>query len=348
MTNDMSIASLLSRFNGLLLWAGFIVVFALWVPDTFLTTGTAQSIAATQAVTGLAAMGLVCAMAAGAFDLSFAGVLGLSSTVGASLMARSDVAPGVVIAVCLLLGIGVGLANGLLVTRLRVPSVVATLGMSSLLLAADSKITNGEYIDGVPESFTSLAQDRPLGIPIAAIYLLVAVIVVWAFLEHSRQGRRLYATGMNPDAARLGGVATGRLTVVALVLSGGFAALAGLVVLAQVGSGTPNVGQGYLLPTFAAVFLGATQVRPGRFNVWGTILAIYLLATGVQGLQLAGGEFWINDAFNGAALLIAVAFAEAAARRRGGGFLRRDRPLDAEPSEQAPVDETPGTARVAG
>ena len=80
-----------------------------------------------------------------------------------------------------------------------------------------------------------------------------------------------------------------------------------IVLLAQVGSGTPNVGQGYLLPVFAAVFLGATQVKPGRFNVWGTILAIYLLATGVQGLQLAGGQYWVNDAFNGAALLIAWA-----------------------------------------
>jgi ribose transport system permease protein len=315
-----------TRFSGLYLWALFIVIFALWVPDTFLTKGTAQSIASTQAVTGLAAMGLVCAMAAGAFDLSFAGVLGLSSTVGASLMARSGVAPALAIVVCLALGLGVGLLNGLLVTRLRIPSVVATLGMSSLLLAADNKITNGEYIDGVPASYADLAQHRPIGIPITAIFLFVAAVAVWALLEHSRPGRRLYATGMNPEAARLGGVNTSRMTVLALTISGGFASVAGLVLLAQVGSGTPNVGQGYLLPVFAAVFLGATQVRPGRFNVWGTILAIYLLATGVQGLQLAGGQYWVNDAFNGAALLIAVAFAELAARRRGGGFLGRRRP----------------------
>jgi ribose transport system permease protein len=315
-----------TRFSGLYLWALFIVIFALWVPDTFLTKGTAQSIAATQAVTGLAAMGVVCAMAAGAFDLSFAGVLGLSSTVGASLMARSDMAPALAIVVCLAMGLAIGLLNGLLVTRLHIPSVVATLGMSSLLLAADNKITNGEYIDGIPASFNELAQHRPIGIPIAAIFLFVAAVVVWALLEHSRPGRRLYATGMNPEAARLGGVSTSRMTVLALTLSGGFAAVAGLVLLSQVGSGTPNVGQGYLLPVFAAVFLGATQVKPGRFNVWGTILAIYLLATGVQGLQLAGGQYWVNDAFNGAALLIAVAFAEAAARRRGGGFLRRRQP----------------------
>jgi ribose transport system permease protein len=311
-----SLGDILNRFSGLFLWAAFILLFALWVPDTFLTLGTAQSIASTQAVTGLAAMGVVCAMAGGAFDLSFAGVLGLSSTIGASLMGRSDVSPTLAIIICLAMGLGVGAFNGFLVTKVRISSVVATLGVSSLLLAADSYITDGQYITGIPKSFSSLVESQPLEIPIATIYLLVAALVVWAFLEHSRPGRRLYATGMNLDAARLAGVRTDRMTFISLVLSGGFSALAGLVLLAQIGSGTPNVGAGYLLPVFAAVFLGATQVKPGRYNVWGTILAIYLLATGVQGLQLAGGQFWVNDAFNGAALLVAVSFASLAARRR--------------------------------
>lgn len=311
-----SLGDILNRFSGLFLWAAFILLFALWVPDTFLTLGTAQSIASTQAVTGLAAMGVVCAMAGGAFDLSFAGVLGLSSTIGASLMGRSDVSPALAIVICLAMGLGVGAFNGFLVTRVRISSVVATLGVSSLLLAADSYITDGQYITGIPHSFTSLVESQPLEIPIATIYLLLAAFGVWAFLEHSRPGRRLYATGMNIDAARLAGVRTDRMTFLSLVLSGGFSALAGLVLLAQIGSGTPNVGAGYLLPVFAAVFLGATQVKPGRYNVWGTILAIYLLATGVQGLQLAGGQFWVNDAFNGAALLIAVSFASLTARRR--------------------------------
>ena len=306
----------LYRFSGLFIWAGFIVLFALWVPDTFLTTGTAQSIAATQAVTGLAAMGVLCAMAVGAFDLSFAGVIGLSSTIGASLMVNSDVSPALAIIICLLMGVGVGALNGLLVTRVGISSVVATLGVSSLALAADNRITNGQFIDGVPSTFTSLTQPQPLGIPIEALYLFVAAVVVWAFLEHSRPGRRLYATGLNPDAARLAGVRTNRMMFTGLVLSSFFSSMAGLVLLAQIRSGTPNVGAGYLLPVFAAVFLGATQIKPGRYNVGGTILAIFLLATGVQGLQLAGGQFWVNDAFNGAALIVAVSFAAFAARRR--------------------------------
>lgn len=312
----VTLGDTLYRFSGLFLWAAFIVVFALWVPDTFLTNSTAQSIASTQAVTGLAGMGVICAMAVGAFDLSFASVLGLSSTMAASLMTRSGVSPALTIGICLLMGIGVGAVNGWLITKLRMSSVVATLGVSSLLQAADYKITNGQYISGVPSSFNSLAQSQPGGIPIAALYLLIAAAAVWAFLEHSRSGRRFYATGLNVEAARLAGVRTDRMTFLGLVASGGFSALAGLVLVGQVGSATPNVGSGYLLPVFAAVFLGATQIKPGRYNVWGTILAIFLLATGVQGLQLAGGQFWVNSAFNGAALLIAVAFAGYTARRR--------------------------------
>lgn len=312
----ISLGDSLYRFSGLFLWAAFILLFALWIPDTFLTTGTAQSIGATQAVTGLAALGVVCAMAGSAFDLSFASVIGLSSTIGSSLMGRSDMSPTLAILICLLMGLGIGAFNGFLVTKVGISSVVATLGVSSLVLAADNKITDGQYITGLPSSFTSLVEGQPLGIPIAAIYFIVAAFAIWIFLEHSRSGRRLYATGMNPDAARLAGVRTNRLTFLALVISGGLSALAGLVLLAQIGSGTPNVGAGYLLPVFAAVFLGATQIKPGRYNVWGTVLAIYLLATGVQGLQLAGGQFWVNDAFNGAALLVAVSFAALTARRR--------------------------------
>ena len=323
----------LYRFSGLFIWAAFIVLFALWVPDTFLTTGTAQSIASTQAVAGLAAMGVLCAMAVGAFDLSFAGVIGLSSTIGASLMVNSDVSPALAIPICLLMGVGVGAVNGLLVTRVGISSVVATLGVSSLALAADNRITNGQFIDGVPTAFTSLTQPQPLGIPIEALYLFVAAVLVWAFLEHSRPGRRLYATGLNPDAARLAGVQTNRMMFTGLVLSSFFSSLAGLVLLAQIRSGTPNVGSGYLLPVFAAVFLGATQIKPGRYNVGGTILAIFLLATGVQGLQLAGGQFWVNDAFNGAALIVAVSFAAFAARRRRATVVKA--PDKSEPAETA-------------
>ena len=305
-----------SQFSGVYVWAAFIVIYAIWVPGTFLTSTTAQSIASTQAVTGLATLGLVCALAVGAFDLSFANTLGLSSSLGASLMANSGTPPLLAIAICVGVGVVVGLVNGLLVTRLSISPIVATLGTSSLLLAANEKITNDQFISGVPVSFDKLTSPTPLGIPISVVYLAIAAIVIWVLLEHTRMGRRMVATGSGPEAARLAGVNTKRMTLVGLTLSSTLAAIAGLVELSQVGTGSPDLGTSYLLPVFAAVYLGATQIKPGRFNVWGSMLAIFLLATGTKGLQLAGGQFWVNDAFNGAALLIAVGFARFAATRR--------------------------------
>jgi ribose transport system permease protein len=144
----------------------------------------------------------------------------------------------------------------------------------------------------------------------------VACLLVWWILEHNPVGRRLSATGANEEAARLAGVRTKRFTFWSFVVSGVLASLAGVLLAAKIGSVDPQVGPSYLLPAFAACFLGMTQLKPGRFNVWGTFVALYLLATGVKGLQLAGGQLWITDLFNGVALIGAVSLAVIGERRR--------------------------------
>jgi ribose transport system permease protein len=151
--------------------------------------------------------------------------------------------------------------------------------------------------------------------------LLVLAFIAWYLLEHSPFGRRLQATGAGADAARLAGVNTDRMVFLGLVASATMATIAGILITSQIASVSPTIGSGYLLPVFAAVFLGTTQVKVGRFNIWGTILAIFLLATGVKGLQLAGGQGWITDAFNGAALLLAVGVAALGQRRSGSSRL---------------------------
>jgi ribose transport system permease protein len=153
-------------------------------------------------------------------------------------------------------------------------------------------------------------------VPIVFIYMVVLAIVAWMVLEHTPWGRRVRATGSGPDAARLAGVRTSWYVFWTLVVSGMVASLAGVLFIGRIGIVGPSVGQSYLLPTFAACFLGTTQIRPGRFNVWGTLLALFLLATGIQGLQLAGGQLWISDMFNGVALVAAVGLSVYAARRR--------------------------------
>jgi ribose transport system permease protein len=171
-----------------------------------------------------------------------------------------------------------------------------------------------------PAAFTKAGQMSIHGVPIVVVYLAVIAIVVWYFLEWTTTGRRLFAIGFNPEAARLSGVRTGRLIWSSFVTSAVIAGIAGVIMGAQVGSFDNSFGSPLLLPAFAAVFLGATQIK-ARPNVWGTLLAVYTLAFGVEGLQLAvgAGAYWVTPLFNGVALVVAVVFAV----RRSGRKLRR-------------------------
>jgi ribose transport system permease protein len=304
------------RFSGLYVWAGFILIFGILTPSTFLTSTTVEGIATNQVVTAIAALGLLFPLAGGHFDLSFANLLGFSSVLVGHLMVSLHWSPALAIVATLLVGLLFGLLNGLLVVRIGISSIVATLGTSSILLAGIGFVSHYQFITGMPPAFKSLADGKVLGLPITVLYLLAIALVAWYVLDHTPYGRRLFATGANPDAARLAGVATGRSVFIAFLASALLAAVAGILITSVIATASPTIGTSYLLPVFAAAFLGTTQVKPGRFNVWGTLIAIYLLATGVKGLQLVGGELWVTDLFNGVALLVAVSVAVIGQRSR--------------------------------
>jgi ribose transport system permease protein len=206
----------------------------------------------------------------------------------------------------LVAGCAIGAVSGALIVRAKIDSFIATLGMSSILLALIAWISGGQQILNLPSSFQSLATNELLGLAYPVWIMLAVGLAVWYALQRTPTGRRLYATGGNINAARLAGVATGRVIVLSLVSCGAIAALAGLLTSAQLAVGDPTVGPGYLLPAYAAAFLGSTQFHGGRYNVWGAVIAVYVLAVGVKGLQLAGAPVWIPDLFNGTALLLAV------------------------------------------
>jgi ribose transport system permease protein len=296
----------LASYSGLLIWAGLIALFTVWVPDTFPTTLTAQTLASEQAVTAIIAIGLLPALAAGAFDLSVGAMVGLSAIMVASLTANDGMP--LVPAVLLTVGAGalVGSLNAFLVVVVGIDSLIATLAMSSVLIAPARALSHDQIVSGVPDSLTGLTVGMPFGIPAVALYMLGFAVVVWYVLEHTPLGRRTEATGAGPDAARLAGVRTGRVVAGSLVVSSVMASCAGILLASKLSTATPGLGPAYLLPAFAAAFLGTTQIRPGKFNVVGTLIAIFLLATGVKGLQLAGTADWVTDLFNGLALIIAV------------------------------------------
>jgi ribose transport system permease protein len=153
--------------------------------------------------------------------------------------------------------------------------------------------------------------------------MVVVAILAWYVLEHTPVGRFLYATGGAPEAARLAGLPTKRLIFGAFVICGLVAGFAGLLATAQFGAGSPDIGPPYLLSAFAAAFLGSTQLKHGRVNIWGAVIAVYVLAIGVKGLQLAGAPFWVSELFNGLALIVAVAAAVHERKTFRGGRLRK-------------------------
>jgi ribose transport system permease protein len=245
-------------------------------------------------------------LAAGVFNLAVGTEVGMAAILSAWLLEKQHIGIAPAIALTLLIGCLIGATSGALIVRAKIDSFIATLGMSSILLAMVAWVSGSQQILDLPKSFQNLATNELLGLTYPVWIMLAVALVVWYVMQRTPTGRRLYATGGNPNAARLAGVRTSRVIVLSLVSCGVIAALAGVLTSGQLGVGDPTVGPGYLLPAYAAAFLGSTQFHGGRYNVWGAVIAVLVLAVGVKGLQLAGAPVWIPDLFNGVALLIAV------------------------------------------
>jgi len=219
----------------------------------------------------------------------------------------------------------VGLINAGVVVVMGVDSFIATLATGSLIQAFITMMTNDIAITSpaLTGPFAKIGQARIGGITLPVIYTLVVALVIWFVLEHTATGRRLYATGFNPESARLAGVKTARLRFASLIVSALLAGAAGVVLASTLGSGDPQAGVPYLLLAYAAAFLGASQLRPGRFNAWGTLIAVLLLGTGVVGLGLVSAPNWAPSMFTGVVLIAALGITGAKRRALRKGQ-RRD------------------------
>jgi ribose transport system permease protein len=311
------------NISAIYIFAALFALFAVWVPDTFLTSVVWRSLLDQGALTAIVAMALVLPLAAGAFDLAIGAEVGFGSILVAWLLARQGVPVVPAIVLTVLAGCVVGLASGLLVVRAQIDSFIATLGISSVLLAGIAWVSDSQQILDLPAGFQDLATGQLLGLTYPVWMMLVIGAALAYLLDATPVGRRVHATGGNETSARLAGVHTARTIVLCLMGCGALAAFAGLLVSARIGTGDPTVGPSYLLPAYAAAFLGSTQFRGGRYNIWGTIVSVYVLATGVKGLQLAGAPVWIPDLFNGLALLLAVGSARYRRTARRAGAVRR-------------------------
>ncbi len=312
------------------IFAALFLLFSIWVPDTFLNGDTWKALLDDQSITALVSVGLVIPLAAGTFNLAIGAQVGIGSILSAWLLSSQGFSIPITIILTLIGGAIVGVVTGLLIVRARIDSFIATLGVSSVLAAMTSWISGDQQILNLGVGFQSLGTGQLAGITYPVYFMFIVAVVVWYVLERTPAGRRVYATGGNIDAARLAGVGTATTIILSLIACGVIASAAGALVSSRLATGDPTVGPSYLLPAFAAAFLGSTQFRGGHYNVWGTVFAVYLLGMGVKGLQLAGAPVWIPELFNGVALLLAVGIAkrQGAIGRTGAlsRFLSRVRP----------------------
>jgi ribose transport system permease protein len=298
----------LARYTLVFILVAMIIGFSIGNPDTFFTWRNFKTILDDQVVILLLAVGVVAPFIVGEFDLSIGYVLGLAQAFVVGFLAKSGMPIPLAIALTLAMCAVVGLISGFIVVKGQVSSLITTLGVGSVVYGFVYAYTGGQVLyQGVPKGFLSIAREDLFGIPLPVWYAAVIVLVLELFFVFSGTGRRLFAIGGNRAAATLSGVRVKPLIVMTFMISAVLAGVAGILLASRIGTAQADTGPSLLLPAFAAVFLGATTIRPGHFNVLGTVVAVYALAVPITGLQQIGVPSWFELVFNGAALVIAVA-----------------------------------------
>ena len=307
----------LERFGLLLVWLAVIALFGALRPETFMSWSNFSSIFGSEAVLVIVTLGLIIPLTAGDFDLSIAQTLTFVSMLTALLSARMGVELGFVIPIALAAGACVGLVNGAITLYFRVHSLIVTLGVGTFLHGITLWMSDSQTISGVSRALMQyVIINRIAGIPISFYYAIVLAAIGWYILSYTAFGQQLLFTGRGREVGRLTGVAVGRVRMSAFVASGVMGAIAGILYTGTTGSANPTSGTTLLLPAFAAAFLGATCIKPGRFNAWGSVIAVYFLVTGINGLSVLGFRTYVHDLFYGGALVVAVMISQLVSGRK--------------------------------
>lgn len=307
-----------------LIGVALIALFSILFPETFPTLANAGALINNKAIIALLSLAVLAPMAAGKIDLTIGFGIVLWHILAISLQLNYGLPWPVAVAVVLVLGAGLGLLNALLVELAQIDAFVATLGTGTITYALALWYTGGRQVVGpLPEGFRAIDDIHVLGLPISALYVLALAVALWLVFDYLPLGRFIYAIGANPRAAALNGIPVRRYVVLSFVASGTITAFAGVVLAAQLQIGQASVGLDFLLPALVGVFLGSTTIRPGRVNVWGTLVGVTVLAVGIAGIQQLGADFFVEPLFNGVTLIASIGIAGYAQRKRVGSSARR-------------------------
>jgi ribose/xylose/arabinose/galactoside ABC-type transport system permease subunit len=311
-----SARAFVERWSLLVAFGGAIVFFALARPESFLSLDNARAILDDSSVLAVLAVGVTVVLVIGEFDLSVGFVVGLAAAAGVGAMSFHGWPIWAAVAAMLGAGAVAGIVNGVAVAHVQIPSFVATLAIGSIAAAVELAITRTSIFEGIPAGYVDIALTRVGTIPLRAIIAALVVLLFVVILRGTVFGRHAGSIGDNPAAATLAGVPVARVRMTAFILAGLTAGLAAVLVTSSAGSYYPNLGTGFLLPAYAAAFLGLSLGSGLRFNVVGSYIGVLLLGTVTTGLTMMNQPSWVAALVQGFVLIAAVG--GIAIRRRGG------------------------------
>ncbi|MFC2970202.1 ABC transporter permease [Acidimangrovimonas pyrenivorans] len=336
MTQGSTLIDIAIKYGFLALMAGLIAFFGT-MADGFLTPFSAVFILQSVAITGILALGVTATLVVGGFDLSIGAVATSALMLSAYVMVVWEQSAVTAVLLCLAMGAVVGLVNGLLIVKMKVPDLLATLGMMFLLVGLQRIPTQGRSIstgmtlsDGdvakghFSETFLMLGRHRvdffaPNLVPLSVIFLVVIAVGVWLFLELTRHGRLMYAIGSNAQAASLAGTNVDRYKILAYMISGTLASFGGVLLAARLGRGDVASGNNLLLDSVAAALIGFAVLGASKPNAFGTAVGALFVGILLQGLTMMNAPYYTQDFVKGAVLVVALVFTFALSGRGGRG-----------------------------
>jgi ribose transport system permease protein len=304
------------KYGTVMVLLGMIVAFSLAEPKSFPTISNLRGVLSQVALTAIIAGGMTFPLVVGEFDLSIGYQASLAGVIVVGLQVNQHLPIWAAIAAVLMLGATIGAVNGALVTKLGVNALIATLGTGTVLIGLTYGYTSGIPVALPPNSaFSDIALGSAiLGIPNVILIAGAVSIVLWIILNRTDMGQRMQAVGGNREAARLSGVRVDRYRTLAFMIAGVCAAITGILLASRIGSGQVTAGDGYLLDSFAACFLGSAALRDGVFHIVGTLIGVLVVGVGYNGLAILGVPVFFQFVFKGVLLVTAVALSTVARR----------------------------------
>jgi ribose transport system permease protein len=305
---NLQFKDMIRRYGILIGLIGLIIAFSI-LSERFFTISNMLIVMRQTSIVAFLAVGMSFVILGAGIDLSVGSVLAFSGAVGAGVMQNGGAFLGVLAG--LALGTALGVFNGIVITKLKIPAFIATLAMMAIARGGTLVYTDGRPITGLPSTFAFLGRGYIGNVPFPIILMLITFILAYIFLKLTRFGRYVYATGGNINAARASGIKVDNVIISTFAISGFLSGLTGMVLASRLNSAQPTAGMGYELDAIAAVVLGGTNLFGGEGELWGTLIGAFIMGILNNGLNMLNVSSFYQQVVKGIVILIAVTVAQS-------------------------------------